>query len=330
MLFRAIAAATVILIAGQGAAQCVGSSYLDQLTTDQRTALVQATADLPFSEGLIWDATRDGQAITVVGTMHIFDPRLVPIYDMIVDDIATADLVLLEATPDDQRTLEAMLVDQPDLFLITDGPTLPDQLDADTWAQLSAASADRGVPGFMAAQMQPWYLSLILAIPSCAMSDLASGIEGLDGMISTLATQNDIPMQALEPITTLFDIFQAGSMDDQIDMLRLSLISPDIQQQMFVAMLDSYFSNQVGQLWEMSRIAATDTPGLDPVLGAAVFADMEETLLNQRNRDWMPVIAQAVEDHDRIVAAFGAAHLIGEDGVLQLLENDGWDLQRRY
>ena len=329
MLFRALATA-LILTASDAAARCTGASYLDLLDSDQRIALDQATAGLPYAEGLIWDATRDGQAITLVGTIHIHDPRLDPILDMIAADITAADLVLLEATPDDQRTLEAMLADQPDLFLITDGPTLPDLLDADTWAQLSAASGARGVPGFMAAQMQPWYLSLILAIPACAMPDLVAGIEGLDGMIGALATENGVPMQALEPITTLFDLFQQGSMDEQIDMLRLSLTSPDMQEQMFVALLDSYFDNQIGTLWEMSRIAATDTPGLDPALGAAVFADMEEALLNQRNRNWIPVITAAMADHDTIVAAFGAAHLIGEQGVLNLLANDGWDITRRY
>jgi hypothetical protein len=79
----------------------------------------------------------------------------------------------------------------------------------------------------------------------------------------------------------------------------------------------------------MSRLAVADTPGLDPATGAAIFAEMEDMLLVQRNRNWMPVIAQAMADHDRAVLAFGAAHLIGDFGVLQLLENDGWDLARR-
>lgn len=329
MLIRMITVAAMLFTAGQAIAQCTGPNYFEQLDSDQRAALDQAAAALPYAEGLVWDATRDDQLITLVGTLHVYDPRLEQMFDMIRADVANADLVLLEATPDDQRALEAMLVDQPDMFLITDGPTLPDLLDDDTWALLSAAATERGVPGFMAAQMQPWYLTLILAIPPCAMQDLIAGREGLDGMIGTLAQENAVPVRALESITTLFDIFQSGSTDEQIDMLRLSLASPDMQQQMFVAMLDSYFSGQVGRLWEMSRLAATDTPGLDPELGSAVFAQMEESLLDQRNRDWMPVIAAAMAEHDSIVAAFGAAHLIGEQGVLQLLENDGWVLQRR-
>lgn len=329
MLRHALAAALMLTV-GHATAQCVGTSYLDTLTVDQRTQLEQATADLPYANGLIWDTTRNGQVITVVGTMHIYDTRLQPIFDMIADDVLAADVVLLEATPDDQRALEAMLAEDPDMFLITDGPTLPDLLDADTWEALSSAASERGVPGFMVAQMQPWYLSLLLAIPPCAMTDLAMGIEGLDGMISDLAAENDIPMRPLESFMTLFEMFQTGTMEEQIDMLRLSLVSPDTQQQMFVAMLDSYFSNDVGRLWEMSRIAVADTPGLDPETGAAIFAEMENLLLVQRNRDWMPVIAETMAENDTVVAAFGAAHLIGNDGVLQLLENEGWELVRRY
>jgi len=36
------------------------------------------------------------------------------------------------------------------------------------------------------------------------------------------------------------------------------------------------------------------------------------------------VIEDAATQHDNIFIAFGAAHLIGEDGVLNLLQNNGW------
>ncbi len=67
-----------------------------------------------------------------------------------------------------------------------------------------------------------------------------------------------------------------------------------------------------------------DVPDYDPVEADVMFNDMEEVLLNTRNRNWIPVITQATEAHDHIVVAVGAGHLIGEAGVLRLLENEGW------
>jgi uncharacterized protein YbaP (TraB family) len=68
-------------------------------------------------------------------------------------------------------------------------------------------------------------------------------------------------------------------------------------------------------------------------MDAAVFdtqmAELEETLLNNRNRAWVPVIEAAAASHDQIFIAFGAAHLIGDQGVLSLLGDNGWTITRR-
>jgi uncharacterized protein len=329
-MLRAFITTMLIWAAGQASAQCSGPSYLDQISKDQRAILDQATADLPFAQGLVWDGRRDDRQITVIGTMHVYDPRLDKIFAAIADDITKADLILLEATPADQDALQTLLANEPDRFLITTGPTLPDLLDPADWAQLAAAASDRGVPGFMAAQMQPWYLSLLLAIPPCAMADLAAGGLGLDGLIADLAQANATPMQALEPYTTLFEIFNAAPVTAQVDMLRLGLAAPAQQEAMFVAMLDAYFAGHVAQIWELSRLAARDMPDIDPDIGAAVFTQMESALLIGRNRNWIPVITAASKNNSHLVAAFGAAHLFGDQGVLQLLENDGWTFTKRF
>ncbi len=328
MPLRPIAFAILTCLGFPAVAQCVGASYLDQLDANRQAELA-ATADaMPFSKGTLWTATRGDDTITVIGTVHIYDPRLEPIYDKISDEVAAADLVLLEATPKEEAELQEMIVTDPDLLFITEGPTLPAILDEDTWALIVAAATDRGIPGFMAAKMQPWYLSLILSIPPCATQDMLAGDLGLDHMISEGAAIAGVPMQALEPVTTLFDLFQDSPIEEQIDMLMVNLSSPEIQQQMFVAMLDSYFAQDVGTLWEMSRISMTELPGVDEATATEMFNQIEESLLIKRNWNWMPVIAEAVAEHDDLVVAVGAAHLIGSEGILQFLQDDGWTLTR--
>ena len=235
---------------------------------------------------------------------------------------------MLEATPEEEAKLQELITKDPSRLFIVEGPTLPELLDEDTWQLIAAAATERGIPSFMAAKMQPWYLSLTLAVPSCAMSDMLQGVRGLDHMIIQDAEAAGVPMQAVEPFTTLFDLFKDDSFEEQVDMLRVSMLVPELQEQMFVAMLDRYFAEDIGRLWEMSRIAMQDVPDLDPVEANAMFDEMEESLLITRNRNWIPVISEAAAVHDDIVVAVGAGHLIGEEGVLQLLENEGWAISR--
>jgi uncharacterized protein YbaP (TraB family) len=328
MFFRSAAILFFSCVSIPATAACVGDSYLDRLTAQQQEQLSAAVADMPYSEGLIWQATKDAATITVVGTMHIYDPRLDDLRIRLTDTIVSADLVLLEATPEDEAKLQELIVAEPERLFLVDGPTLPELVDEDTWQLIATAAGERGIPSFMAAKMQPWYLSMTLAVPSCAMSDMMAGVRGLDHMIMEDAQAAGVPLQAVEPYTTLFDLFGDDSFDEQLELLRISMLVPELQEQMFVAMLDRYFAEDVGRLWEMSRIALSDVPGMDPVAGNAMFDEMEEAMLNTRNRNWIPVITEAAEGRDEIVLAVGAGHLIGEIGVLQLLENEGWAITR--
>lgn len=329
MFLRATAATLLIsCIALPAAAVCVGDSYLDKLTPEQDSQLSAAVADTPYAQGVLWSATKDDTAITVVGTMHIYDPRLTALRARVNETVATADLVMLEATPQEEAQLQDLITREPDRLFLVDGPTLPELVDEDTWQLIANAATERGIPSFMAAKMRPWYLSITLAVPACAMSDMLAGVRGLDQMIIQDAEAAGVPMQAVEPYTTLFDLFGGEDFDEQVDMLRVSMLVPELQEQMFVSMLDSYFAEEIGRLWEMSRLAASDIPGMDPSVGEAMFNDMEEMLLNTRNRNWIPVILAAAEQNDNIVVAVGAGHLIGDQGVLQLLENEGWTITR--
>jgi uncharacterized protein YbaP (TraB family) len=328
MFLRATATALFALTALPAAAACVGQSYVDVMTDAQRADLSESVNALPYAQGLTWKAERGFDTLTIVGTMHIFDPRLEIIRAKVGDAVRNADLVLLEATPAEETKLQEMMISDPGRLFIVDGPTLPELLDAETWGMLANAASDRSIPPFMAAKMQPWYLSLLLAIPPCAMTDMVAGVRGLDHMIIDDAQAADVPMQAIEPFTTLFELFQGEPMEDQIDMLRVNMLLPELQQQMFVAMLDQYFAEDVGRLWEMSRIAMMGVPDMDPTEATALFDEMEEALLNKRNRNWIPVINQATETNNDIVVAVGAAHLIGNEGILRLLENEGWAITR--
>ena len=330
MRLSVILAAFLCLMNLPAFAACTGNSYADSLDQTERAALDARVAAMPFAKGLFWEARKDGAVVTVIGTMHINDPRLVPLAEQLRGVVESADLLLLEATAQEEALLQQMMLDDPSILFITDGPTLPEVLDETTWQAVTAAAADRGIPGFVAAKMQPWYLSTMLAIPACAMADIMAGQRGLDHMLMAIADQADVPMRALEPHTTLFNLLGQDPLADQLDMLRLNLLARDLHEQMFVAMLDSYFAQEIGTLWELNRTAMMTIPDLPPQQALTMFDRMEEALLTIRNQNWLPVITGAAKADQSIVVAVGAAHLIGAEGVLQLLQDSGWTVAPLY
>lgn len=310
-------------------ASCGGPSFMDRLTEAERAQLATTLADIPFAQGLSFTATKGDQVITLVGTIHIYDPRLTAIRTAITPAIQAADVLLVEASPDDAAALQDYITKTPEIMFMTDGPTLPDLLPEPAWQALADAARARQIPPFMAAKMQPWFLSLSLAIAPCAMADLAAGRQGLDFMLMDDATAADVPIQSLEHWSAVIDIMRAAPLEEQIAELSLGVLPSDLQQELFVAMLDNYVAGRPAEVWEASRLALNYVPGLDPAVGRALFEDTEKMLLVDRNLNWMPFITGAMTVADRAVVAVGAAHLPGEAGLLRLLELEGWTITAR-
>ena len=312
------------LAPGLAAARCDGIDYRDTLAEDTLAAITARADEVPYGTGILWQATRGTDRILIVGTMHLPDPRSAAIRDRVVDEIAAADLLLVEAGPEEQAAVQSAMTRDPTLVFTGDGPTLPEILDAETWDALRAAASARGLPSVLVAKMQPWYVALLLAVPPCAMAELAAGRMGLDNDLMDAAAAAGVPIAALEPWDTLFAILQGEGTADQIEALRLGLVSLEAQESLFAAMLNAYYEGEIAQIWEVSRHAARDLPGLTPDEAAAIFAETEQKTLIDRNRAWMDPIRTATETHDRVVIAAGAAHLPGETGILALLAAEGW------
>ncbi len=107
-----------------------------------------------------------------------------------------------------------------------------------------------------------------------------------------------------------------------------SLVDPAISEDLFATLLASYFDEAHAEGWAVSAMLAERYSPIEASAAADIFATMEQELLIDRNRAWIPVLTKAVQDNDLVVAAFGAAHLPGKHGVLALLEAEGFTLER--
>lgn len=326
-MFRFILAFLLSLAALPALALCNGPSFKEMLTDSERADLARMVAETPYGDGLFWQASRGDVTLTILGTMHLPDRRHDRLLAMAQPHRDAADLMFVEATMDDQLAIQRYLTDNPETFTLTDGGSLIDRLDPETWAAVSEAAQSRGMPPFMAARFQPWFLTMSLSIPPCAMAAMGSGELGLDNILMDNAPAG-LDIRPLEDWRDMLAIMRQGTFAEQLDALRLSLVEPDLLDAVIVAMLDAYFAGAPAESWQINHFTARFVPGLDPDAFAAEFARMEDQLLVARNRNWIPVIDEAAQDHDRIFIAFGAAHLIGDAGVLNLLAQDGWTITR--
>ncbi len=311
---------------GPAAAACVGRDLIADLPQDERQALQTATDAVPFPAGNRWRAEKAGQVIDLIGTYHLDDPRLAPLLASTLPALDKATALLVEAGPEEEKALKDRIAREPALLIITDGPTLPEALPPEDWDRLSQAMADRGIPGFMAAKFRPWYISMMLSIPTCALTEMGTP-NGLDRQLIDAAKARGTPVQALEPYDTVFRIFDRLSQQDQLSMITSALAMVDGAEDMSATLAAQYFAGQNRLIWEFMRAETLKLPGYTPEQVAQEFATMEEAMIDSRNRAWIPVIETAAAKGP-VLVAFGALHLPGKQGVLNLLAQDGWTVTR--
>jgi len=316
--------ATLFALSGPLAAECVGPNLFEVMPPDRLAAIEAAANAVPFATGNHWRATRGDEVITLIGTYHFDDPRHAATLAVIAPEIAAATTVLVEAGPEEERQLLERVGSDPGTLMITEGPTLVEMLPPEVWADLSQALLRRGIPGFMAAKFRPWYVTVLLAIPPCAMAQVTGG-KGLDGLVIATAEAAGVPVRGLEPYDTVLDIFAAMTTAEQLALIETSLALEDQADAHFITLADSYFAGESRKIWELMRFASYDLPGYTRAEIDAEFLRFEELLNASRNRAWIPVLTAAAAEGP-VFAAFGALHLSGHEGVLALLEAEGFRL----
>lgn len=316
------------------AQECTGRNLIEAMPEETRALLDETVAGVPYHRGLLWRATRGEQRITLVGTYHFQDPRHEAMMDRLAPDLAEAAVLMVEAGPEEEAQLSAALARDPSLTVTTDGPTLPERLSPEEWRTLSEAMAERGTPAVITAKLRPWYVSMMLGISPCMLRGIArdGDVRGLDHLLVERAEAMDLRVRALEPWDTVFTLFSDLTPAQEEDMIRATLPAAQYADDYAVTMTDAYFDADVWSIWEFGRFDAYDHSGLSRAEVDEQMALAKTKLMDDRNASWIAPLTEAAQDAagqgKGVVAGFGALHLPGEDGVLHLLETDGWTIER--
>lgn len=326
MRLFAITLMITALLPTLGMAECNGRDLRATLSETEAAELDAFRAKTPFGTGNRWVARRGAQEIQIVGTMHLNDPRWPEIVARIRPALKGAELLMIEMTDDEQARMKRAMSQDPSRAFITQGPTLPDRMSDVDWQRLSDAMAKRGMPSFMVAKTQPWFLSLMLGIPACVLSQGEAGQNGLDKRLIEIAQETGIPSVGLERHEDLFAIFTEQSIDAQLRLLLASLPMAEQSDDQFATVVARYFDQDNAGAWAMADIIAQRGGGIPDAELDAMMNDLRERLLDRRNAMWMDKILPRTERH--IFIAVGALHLMGEAGLLHALQEAGYQIER--
>ena len=118
----------------------------------------------------------------------------------------------------------------------------------------------------------------------------------------------------LETMEYQMSIFDSIAYKDQAMMLLDAVRSTDLESDMFEETVALYKQQKIESM--VAMVGDPEQSGL---------GDYEDILLNNRNRNWIPVMIKQMAKKP-VFFAVGAGHLAGEFGVIKLLRKEGYTL----
>ena len=309
-------------------AACEGQDYRNVLPVEAMREIRASVEHVPYREGIAFEAVRGDRRLTLFGTVHTSHPAVF-IPEEIAARIRAADLVLLEAPMEMQAEIERKMGEDPSIMFDFAGPGLRARLTAREQDILSEAFSAMGIDPDMGDKMRPWFAALMLEVPPCEMAALEQGAKLLDDRVEALAREAGVAVGGLdEDLEQALSFFVDAPEEKQLHMLRLSLAAGGVANDDLIATgVGGWVDEEFPVVWEVGRAHAVS------LIGEAAAVDelydlAYELLVVDRNRSWLTRILRRIEGVRTIVIAVGGLHLPGDQGLLRLLEAEGFAIRR--
>lgn len=320
---KSLLLAAAVLLAGSGptvAPACAAN------------ALAGSIGQLPFAagadvrppdarrQGALYRVMRDGQVSYLFGTIHVGAKTFYPLAPEVERALAEAGTLVVEL---DTRSNDAFQQAVLAHGSYPRGDSIAQHLSATTLARLTKALHAVGVTLHSVSQLKPWLLANILM----GMELERSGYErsqGIEFFLLANAKRHGMAVAELESADYQLSLFDSLGDVDAERYLSESLrdLSDGTSIKKARAVIDA---------WNSGDAAALDTLIHDATTGATILAEFtRQTLLGKRNPEMAAHIEQIMQGGEVAFVGVGLLHLLGANGVPQLLSQRGYQVERMY
>jgi uncharacterized protein len=281
-------------------------------TLGYTSSAAQTTA---ASKHFLWTVRSDANVLYLAGSVHALGADAYPLPAVfekafeasgtLVEELDLADAASLSAAP--------LLLAKG---LYGDGRTFEGAVSKETATMVAQYFKQTGLPMEMIRPMKPWMIMLMLTAFELQKVGLDANL-GLDKYFYDKATAAKKPVIGLE--TAEFQIDRFDKMPDAVQeqMLRSTLTELDAQSNELKSMIVAWQRGDTATLEKSVRTSFANYP--------AAYT----SLIAERNRNWLPQLQMCLSRPRPCFVVVGAAHMVGPDGLLALLQQQGYKIEQQ-
>jgi len=274
--------------------------------------LASITVDVLYAQdesALYWSVSRNGEpAGFLLGTIHSEDPRVLDFTESFAGDLNDNRFFAMEIVPD-LPTLSELT----QFMQYANGITLESKVGAERYEVLKPLLSRYKIPGDWAARMKVWAAMMTLSVPPPE-----TGLF-MDFSLSLRAAGAGLKVVGLETLDQQLSFLEDMSMEQQLALLDQAMAEQHKAVEIHAQMVNSYLE---GNALVLQAKAGEQLGGLSPET-RKYFTEQGIDMRNRRMLDsLLPLLQQG-----RVFTAVGALHLPGKKGLIQLLREEGYELE---
>jgi|DewCreStandDraft_4_1066084.scaffolds.fasta_scaffold00022_249 uncharacterized protein YbaP (TraB family) len=250
----------------------------------------------------LWEIKSNKATVYLLGSIHVAKENIYPLDSIIENAFEKSDYLVVEV---DLKNLDKAKAQE--LSLYNDGTTLEDHLSKETYAKLKNKFKEYKIHPAFYKKMKPWAaLSLLL---NAELKDYGyKNALGIDAYFLNKSKMKTIlELESFEKQINIFDVELKTVIDDFID-----YSIKDIDNS--AKMLDSMFV-----LWSIGDAERLKTLVIDDLIADNKNSTIIEVLFTKRNKNMAQKIEEYLDMEGKFFVIAGAGHLIGENGILDIL-----------
>ena len=279
---------------------------------------LSACGDSTPNKSFIWKISSEVNSIYILGSIHVANPEIYPLDSSIEDAFELAENLVVEVDIT-QVSGTQMLQLFIDYGTYPPGESLRDNIPDDLYAQLEDQFEQLGASIVMYDTYRPWVV--VMLQEQLQMQALGyEAVYGIDTYFINKATESGKDILSLETVEFQFELL--GSLPDELMIL---LLEEGVENPLTQEDLDMLF-----QAWEDGDAVEMASLVFEALVEQPALAPYYDKLIDQRNLNMAEVIEEFLADDESYFIVVGSAHLIGDNGITNILAKRGYVIEQLY
>lgn len=265
------------------------------------------------ADPLLYRINDSDSTVWLLGSVHALRSSDYPLDENIESAYRSADRVILEVDPAELEP--AHIAGLMTSLARYESGKLSDAFSATEFERLQDQLAALGVDVQQLQPFEPWFVGLQVFGLNLVRNGFAHA-EGVDSHYAARAAEDGKSTGGLETAREQFALFDNMPLELQKALLIDTVADSDGFREEMARLVENWRNGDTRALEQLIEDEFAGEP------------ELRESMLDARNRNWIQPITAFLDEPGKTLVIVGALHLVGDQGVIELLRENGYEVER--